>query len=137
MTEYDKLKRSLQRLEQQYKNYLSMNEREYLSDLDKDAISESVVRRFKPCYDTIWKHLKKYLEEEISIETPSSPKPIFRLAYENRIIDEVENWFEYVQARVDTAHDYSEEKFMATLEKTGDFIQDAIELYKVMTKESW
>jgi len=23
------------------------------------------------------------------------------------------------------------------LEKTGDFIQDAIELYKVMTKESW
>ncbi len=45
MTEYDKLKKSLQHLEQQYANYLSMNEREYLSDLDKDAISESVVRR--------------------------------------------------------------------------------------------
>jgi hypothetical protein len=26
---------------------------------------------------------------------------------------------------------------MATLGKTGDFIQDAIDLYKVMTKESW
>ncbi|MBT6046628.1 MAG: hypothetical protein HON76_05480 [Candidatus Scalindua sp.] len=62
---------------------------------------------------------------------------MFRLAYENSIIEEVENWFEYSPARIDTAHDDSEEKFMATLEKTGDFIQDAIELYKVMTKESW
>ncbi len=48
MTEYDKLKKSLQHLEQQYANYLTANEREYLSDLDKDAISESVVRRFNP-----------------------------------------------------------------------------------------
>ncbi len=38
MTEYDKLKKSLRHLEQQYANYLSMNEREYLSDLDNDAI---------------------------------------------------------------------------------------------------
>jgi len=137
MIEYDKLRKSLQHLEQQYANYLSMNEREYLSVLDKDAIRESVVRRFKPCYDTLWKHLKKYLEEEVGLVTPNSPKPIFRLAYENQIVDDVDNWFEYAQARIDTAHDYSEEKFMATLEKTGDFIRDAIELYKVMTKESW
>ena len=137
MTEYDKLKKSLQHLEQQYANYLSMKDRDYLSDLDKDAISESVVQRFETCYDTLWKHLKKYLEEEIGLVAPSSPKPIFRVAYENQIIDEVENWFEYAQARIDTAHDYSERKFMATLEKTGDFIRDAIELYKVMTKESW
>ena len=137
MTEYDKLKKSLHRLGQQYANYLSMNERDYLSDLDKDAISESVVRRFKPCYDTLWKHLKKYLEEEIGLEAPNSPKLIFRLAYENQIIDDVESWFEYAQARIDTAHDYSEKKYKATLGKTGDFIRDAIELYKVMTKESW
>ena len=137
MTEYDKLKRSLQHLEQQYANYLSMNERENLSDLDKDAISESVVRRFETCYDTLWKHLKKYLEEEIGVVSPNSPKPIFRLAHENNIIEDVENWFEYAQARIDTAHDYNEEKYMDTLGKTGDFIRDAIELYKVMTKESW
>ncbi len=137
MTEYDKLKKSLQHLEQQYANYLSMNERGNLLDLDKDAISESVVQRFETCYDTLWKHLKKYLEEEIGLVAPNSPKKIFRLAYENQIIEEIENWFEYAQARIDTAHDYSEEKFIATLEKTGDFIRDAIELYKVMTKESW
>ena len=137
MTEYDKLKKSLQHLEQQYANYLSMNERDNLSDLDKDGISESVVQRFETCYDTLWKHLKKYLEEEVGLVAPNSPKPIFRLAYENSIVEEVENWFEYAQARIDTAHDYNEEKYMATLGKTGDFIQDAIDLYKVMTKESW
>jgi nucleotidyltransferase substrate binding protein (TIGR01987 family) len=137
MTEYDKLKKSLQHLEQQYANYLSMNERDNLSDLDKDGISESVVQRFETCYDTLWKHLKKYLEEEIGLVVPNSPKQIFRLAHEHHIIAEVENWFEYVQARIDTTHDYNEEKFMATLEKAGDFIQDTIELYKVLTKESW
>lgn len=53
------------------------------------------------------------------------------------IIKNIENWLIYANARIDTAHDYSESKLKSTLEKTGNFIQDAIVLYEAMTKESW
>lgn len=138
MIEYEKLKKSLKHLEVQYQNYLIMDERKNLTLLDKEGISESVIQRFETCYDTLWKHLKKYLEEELGLpEVPNSPKPIFKLAYENMIIKNIENWLIYANARIDTAHDYSENKFKSTLEKTGDFIQDAIAIYETMTKKNW
>lgn len=138
MIDYDKLKKTLIHLERQYSNYLSMDTRDDLSDLDKEGISESVVQRFETCYDTLWKHLKKYLEEEFGIsDVPSSPKPVLRLAHDNGILENIEDWLDYANARVATAHDYSEEKFKDALDKAGDFIQDAIAVYELMTKETW
>ena len=137
MIEYEKLKKSLSHLENQFDNYSGMNEREYLSDLDKEGIKESVIQRFETCYDILWKHLKKYLEEEMGLIPPSSPKPIFRRAFENKIIDNIDGWLEYANARVATSHDYSEEKSSHTLELVENFIRDAIELYEKMTDESW
>jgi hypothetical protein len=39
------------------------------------------------------------------------------LANENNLIDDIEKWFVYAQARIDTSHDYSEEKSKIALEK--------------------
>lgn len=138
MMEYNKLKKSLIHLDMQYKNYLTMNQRENLSQLDREGISESVVQRFETCYDMLWKHVKKYLENEAGLpDVPNSPKPVLRIAFENHIVDDMEKWIDYANARVGTAHDYSEEKFKQALEKTGDFIKDAISVYCKMTKEEW
>jgi len=138
MPEYSKLDKSLHQLERQYQNYKTMDKREYLTPLDKDGISESVIQRFETCYDMLWKHLKKYLEEETGLpEVPSSPKPVFRLAYENKLIENITDWLEYVQARIDTSHDYNEEKSLSTLGKISNFINDAIDLYERMSGETW
>lgn len=138
MIEYDKLKKSLKRLEEQYQNYLKVDSDENLSALVKEAVKESVIQRFETCYDTLWKHLKKYLEGEIGLpNVPNGPKPIFRLANENNLIVSIEKWFEYGQARIDTSHDYSEEKANIAMEKVYFFIEDTIALYEQITKEKW
>ncbi|NLB63605.1 MAG: nucleotidyltransferase [Fibrobacter sp.] len=138
MMQYDKLKKALIHLEKQYANYLSMDNRESLSELDKEGIAESVIQRFETCYDTAWKHLKKHLEVELGLpDVTSSPKPVLRLAHENNIIRNIENWIDYANVRVATAHDYSEEKFKDALEKVGGFIKDAIWVYETMTNETW
>jgi len=138
MIEYDKLKKSLIHLEMQYENFLTMNQRDNLTQLDREGISESVVQRFETCYDMLWKHLKKYLEDETGLpDVPNSPKPVLRIAFENHIVDDIEKWIDYANARVGTAHDYSEQKFKQALDKTGDFIKDAISVYCKMTKEQW
>ncbi|MCB1176276.1 MAG: nucleotidyltransferase substrate binding protein [Leptospiraceae bacterium] len=138
MIDYNKLKKSIKRLEEQYQNYISIKEDEGTTLLIKEAVKESVIQRFETCYDTVWKHLKKYLEEELGLpDVPNSPKPIFRLANENNFNLDIEKWFEYGQARIDTSHDYSEEKASIAIEKIQFFLNDTIILYQKVTKEKW
>ncbi|MCY3822873.1 MAG: nucleotidyltransferase substrate binding protein [Nitrospinae bacterium] len=137
MVEYDNYRMSLKRLEEQYENHNELDEA--LPQLLREAVAESVIQRFKTCYDCLWKVLKRYLVDELGIaDSPNSPEPVFRLAFENDLISApVERWLGYADKRVDTAHAYSGEKARAALEVVGDFIEDAAELYRTMSGRSW
>ena len=137
MIDYDKFTLSLERLEEQHENWRRGNPA--LSALDREGIAESVIQRFETCYDCLWKVLKRYLTEGLGLaETPNSPKPIFRMAYENDLFaSPLEQWLRYAQARTDTTHDYDGEKAKACLELMPDFIDDAIGLYQTMTGTTW
>ena len=137
MIDYTKFRSSLKRLEEQHANYRQGNPA--LSDLDREGIAESVLRRFKTCYDCLWMVLKRYLAEALAVaDTPNSPKPLFRLAHENDLLAApVEQWFRYADARIDTSHDYDEEKANACLPLVPDFIDDAIDLYQSMSGTPW
>lgn len=139
MIDYDKFRRSLKRLEEQHKNHLSQGTELPSPDLTREAIAESVIQRFEICYDCLWKVLKRYLIEELGLaDTPNSPKPVFRLAYENGLFDSsLERWFQYAQARTNTSHDYDDERAKACLELMPNFIDDAIDLYQTMSGSAW
>jgi len=139
MIDYDKLQKSLRHLELQFDNYKLAKDRIELTDIDREAIAESVIQRFETCYDTLWKDLKRYLIEEIGLaDAPTSPKAILKLAGQNELLaSSVEQWIKYADARTSTAHDYSGEKAAAVLTIVGDFIDDAIGLYQTMTGTSW
>ena len=137
MIDYDKFEKSLTLLEKQYHNYLSLETRAYLSEIDKEAIAESVIQRFETCYDTLWKVLKRYLSEEMGLpEIPSSPKPIFRIAAENNLFngEDARKWLSYANLRIDTSHDYSGSKAANALAHIGDFVADAQMLYRNLTR---
>ncbi|WP_445372611.1 HI0074 family nucleotidyltransferase substrate-binding subunit [Methylomonas sp. HW2-6] len=139
MIDYSKLQKSLKHLELQYENYCNAQYRDELSELDKEGIAESTIQRFETCYDTLWKTLKRYLVEELGIpEVPNSPKPILRLAFENQLFaSPIEQWLNYADTRVNTAHDYDEKKAAQCLALLNDFIDDAIGLYQTMTGNTW
>ena len=139
MIDYQKLESSLHLLGQQYANYKSADQRPELSKLDKEAIKESAIRRFKTCYEILWKTLKRYLTETLGLaDTPNSPKPIFRLAFENKLLpSDISQWINYANARIATSHDYSGQKAAETLQITQDFISDAIALYESLTGKTW
>lgn len=139
MIDYSKFKKSLKHLELQFENYVNSGSRKNLSELDKEALAESVIQRFETCYDCLWKILKRYLIEELGLpETPNSPKPIFRISFENKLFSStLEQWLRYADARTDTSHDYSGEKAVECLALMADFIDDAVGLYQTMTGETW
>ena len=121
----------------QYENYLNLEEE--LPQLMKEAVAESVVQRFEICYETLWKTLRRYLQDELGLaEVPSSPRPTLRIANDNFLLASgFGQWDLYVDARIDTAHDYSSEEARRALAIVGDFMDDAIGLYQTMTGETW
>ena len=134
MIDYTKFTKSLQNLALQHDNYLGSQRRTDLSVLDKEGIAESCVQRFEVCYDCLWKVLKRYLIEGLGIpEVPNSPKPIFRLANENKLlVSPISTWMAYADMRTDTSHDYDGDKALACIGKLGGFIADAKDLYQAI-----
>jgi hypothetical protein len=87
MIDYEKLQKSLKHLELQFANYQMAQNRPELTDIDREAIAESVIQRFETCYDTLWNPLKRHLIEETGLaEIPNSPKPVFKLAGQNKAL---------------------------------------------------
>ena len=137
MIDYSKFWLSLKRLQEQHENYRRPDQT--LSDLNREAIAESVIQRFETCYDCLWKVLKRYLTERLGLpDTPNSPKPVFRLAFENDLLGApVERWLRYADARTGTSHDYDGEKAKACLALMPEFIDDAVRLYRTLTGATW
>jgi len=138
MVDVEKFEKALRHLSAQYENYAMLDEREFLIPLDREAIAESVIQRFEVCYDCLWKTLKHYLSGEFGLAgLPNSPKPLFRIAFENGLFAGIAPWLAYANARVATSHDYSEEKAQVLLALVGAFINDAKALYSVMAGRDW
>ena len=137
MIDYSNFRLSLKRLEQQNRNHRQGNP--LLSDLDREAVAESVIRRFKTCYDCLWKVLKRYLIEELGIaDPPNSPKPVFRLAHENDLFAvPLKQWFLHANARIAMSNDYDGTKSQACLALVPAFIDDAISLYQTVADTRW
>lgn len=137
MINYDKFQLALKRLEEQHENYRGLDPA--LPELIQEGIAESVIQRFETCYDCLWKILRRYLIEDLALtDPPNSPKPLIRMAYENDLLSSpLEQWLQYVQARIDTSHDYDGGKAKACLVLMPDFVDDAIGLYQTMTGLTW
>jgi nucleotidyltransferase substrate binding protein (TIGR01987 family) len=134
---YDKLKNSLKRLEERYNFYLK--EEGNIKDKDIfESIKESCIQRFEVCYDTLWKHLSKYLENDVGIVEPlGGPNHVFKIAFSAGIISDSEMWIDFNKKRGDTSHDYSGDKAQTTFEVIGSFVEESIALYEKMTQEKW
>lgn len=135
-TDYEKLKMSLDNLQEQYAVYATIDDLNLPAVIQK-SVRNSVIKCFEVCYDTLWKHLKKFmLEEENLVDVPNSPQGIFRRAHESGVIDQEteKRLIDYNKIRALVAHDYRMEKAGKALGIMGDFIQDAGELYERLTE---
>ena len=139
MIDYSKLRAALVNLERQWENLEGSRDRDEISELDLEALQESVIKRFDLALEMSWKLLVKYLVEEVGLaDVPNGPKPILRLADGNNLLNgRIEAWLSYVQARNASSHDYSGAKAGQTLAVVSDFLGDAIWLYEKMSREKW
>ncbi len=132
--DYTQLKKAVIRLGEMWTAYQDTTSKRTL--LEQEAIQDSLVKRFEYTIEMSWKSCKRHLSEEGFVEARTgSPKSIIRLAAEAGIIDDVDSWISYINARQSTSHDYSEEKADKVLKLVEALYRSAKQLYKVMSSE--
>ena len=81
--------------------FLKMAIEEARSDLEKAG----AIQAFEICYELSWKTMKRILSYR-GIEA-NSPREVFRLAAQEKLINELDSWFDFIEKRNLTTHVYN------------------------------
>ena len=81
-------------------------------------------------YELCWKFIKRWLETNISpgVADGVTRRELFRLAAENRLLDDVDQWMRYHEARNLTSHIYQPEIAERVYNTAHEFARDAARL---------
>ncbi|TKJ33187.1 MAG: nucleotidyltransferase [Planctomycetes bacterium B3_Pla] len=104
----------------------------------REILRDSVIQRFEYTYELAWKMMKRWLEINIgaSYVDGISRKELFRMAAEQRLIDDPVKWFEYHEARNQTSHIYDESVAQDVFNVVGSFLDDVKKFFKTLEKHN-
>jgi nucleotidyltransferase substrate binding protein (TIGR01987 family) len=104
---------------------------EKLSELERNGL----IQRFEFTIDLSWKVMKDFLEEK-GFSFKPSPKDTFRLAQENKFIDNAQALIDGLDIRNELSHDYDGEKFQNSEEQLREETYPALDkLYRFFINE--
>ena len=117
------------------------DDREFMSRQDevtRNAIRSGVILHFEFTYELCWKFIKRWLETNVSATAIDgvTRRELFRWAAENRLIDDVEQWMRYHEARSLTSHTYQSEIAERVYATAHDFAPDAARLLAALEKRN-
>lgn len=128
---FEKAIKSLEDLSLQTENKeLMMN----FDEIIKRGLIAGVIQNFEFTYELSWKYIKRWLENNIGRTEVDgvSRRHLFRLAMENKLIEDVESWMNYHYARNRTSHTYDIATAEEVYEIALNFLKDAKKLLEAI-----
>lgn len=79
-----------------------------LTSDDQETVKAGVIQNFEVAYEQSWKFMRRWLHENISpgITDGIPRRELFRLAAQQHLIEDVELWMRFHEARNLTSHTY-------------------------------
>ena len=110
---------------------------ERMAPLDKETrevVRMGVVQGFEMAYEVCWKYIKRWLEAKYDPVAVGSKtrRGMFILAAENRLIDDVQRWMDFNQARNETSHTYNPDTAEGVFSEASAFMAEARRLLAVL-----
>ncbi len=94
-----------------------------------DIVRDATIQRFEYCFELSWKSLKRYFEWNQKL-SESNVKNIIREAGKQGLIDSVERWFLFLDARNKTSHTYDLKTAEAVFDQALGFYPEAKKLFE-------
>lgn len=107
-----------------------------VEDTEIEVIKSGIIQNFEVAYEISWKLMKKYLEANIGVTAVDgvSRKELFRIAAQNKLIEDIEKWFIFHEARNMTSHDYDGQKAEEVFKIAMEFLPYAKKLQERLEK---
>lgn len=103
------------------------------NDLSDEQYRAGAIQSFEYCYELSWKYMKKVLAKHaISI---ASSRDAFRQSGQINLIEDPEQWFEFLKLRNLTVHTYQEEYAEKVVEVFPEFEKALDELVVNLKKQ--
>lgn len=99
-------------------------------------VRDACIQRFEYTYELCIKLIKRYIEQEMPISENVDRlnyRDLLRVAFEIGIIQNVDQWFLYREARNNTSHAYDENKALAVFKVIPEFATQAQFLIEQLT----
>jgi nucleotidyltransferase substrate binding protein (TIGR01987 family) len=93
---------------------------------EKIVLRDGVIQRFEFTFELSWKMLKRYLEE-FGLEKVDSlnNQDLFRVGFEQGLLDDPEVWFHFLKMRNQSSHIYDADKAAVVFAAARDFQAEA------------
>ena len=110
---------------------------DFMRALDEDAqrvFKSGVIQHFEFTYELCWKFMKRWLETNIgpAIADGVTRRELFRLAAENQLVLDVDEWMHHHDARNETSHAYDPTIAEQVYVAAHEFVRDAASLLKAL-----
>jgi len=102
-----------------------------IDDITRYAIKAGAIQNFEFTYELCWKFMKRWLESTLGTTYVDgvSRRELFRIAAENLLIRDVDQWMIYHKARNITSHTYNEDRTEEVFKIAKEFVVDAEKLF--------
>ena len=89
-----------------------------------EVLRAGVIQNFEFCYELSWKFMKRWLENNVSAEEADGVprRELFRIAAENKLIDDVHAWMDFHRGRNISSHIYDEITAETVSELASNFL---------------
>lgn len=110
-----------------YHDAVATLEEVLLKQSSDKIIRDAAIKRFEYCFELAWKLMKRILETDYNMMEADrlTKKDLFRQAQEVGLIIDPAAWFDYLDARNRTTHEYSEVAADAVYAAAKRFLPDA------------
>lgn len=111
---------------------------ETLDDALQDVIRAGVIQNFEFTYEICASFIHRWLVENIgeSRVKGTTRRELYRLAMENALIADVDDWMEYYEARNRTSHTYDSDTAEEIFKIAQNFVHDVRRLLQVLEQKN-
>ena len=98
-----------------------------LDETLRNVVQSGVIKHFEFTYELSWKFIKRWVEMNVSpnVADGVTRRELYRLGFENRLIDDVERWMDHHEARNETTHTYRKATADEVYAAIPAFLEDA------------
>ncbi|MEW6012320.1 MAG: nucleotidyltransferase substrate binding protein [Elusimicrobiales bacterium] len=119
-------------------DFIDSEEFKSFSEDKKNVIKAGVIQNFEFTYELSWKFIQRYLKENINKEIVEglSGRELFKYAKEKKLIEDIDLWLTFHQARNETSHTYDQEKSEEIIKIAKIFLPESKKLLSILKSKN-